>query len=221
MSLESGLTRIDYVQFLVRNPHFSPNPRTFRSFLLSRREHLFKGWKNDPSLGALNYCLNCGAEDTEDNPITKDHMIPQVMTKFEDPVRQRLKVEVIGYKKNHFSLCAKCHLEIDSQKIPTLGTELPQNPSELFDFLSTRYPITDGNNRFEILLAAQNVIDRYIHIIEGYLSDDHSAVDSRVLQPFIQSLPNAYRLSGILYRQRLQLQSELDEQYADLVQSIA
>lgn len=216
--LEHGLLRIDYAQHLARNPQLKSGNRTFRNFLQSRREHLFKNWPNEVKLNKLKICLSCGAESTDENPITTDHVIPQVLHRSSDPIRQRLQ-EVITNGKNQMSQCQRCHSQIDQQKIKTLGIEEPQNPSAMFDFLLT-YPIAQGANRYPMLRALQITTDRYIQIIENFKYSDFE-INPQTLVPFVESLPNAYAFSGHLYRQIRAHQAELDEANIYLVQYVA
>lgn len=215
-----GLLKLDFIQYLIRNPQLTASNRIFRNFQNSRRQHLFKDWPKSEPLGSLLHCLNCGAPHSHDNPITADHMIPQVLTKYSDPLRVKLQDEVISDQKNLFSVCQRCHSEIDQYKIKTLGVALPQDPASLFEFLKHQYPITRGSYRYNMLLAVQIVVDKYINVIERYLAktDQESQVPD-FLQPFIESIPRAYEFSSLLYRQRMMLQSELDAECADLVQS--
>lgn len=216
--LEFGLLRIDYAQHLARNPQLKSGNRTFRHFLLSRREHLFKNWPKEIKLNKLKICLSCGVESTVENPITTDHVIPQVLYRSSDPIRQQLQ-EVITDGKNQMSQCQRCHSQIDQQKIKTLGVEEPQNPSAMFDFLLT-YPIPQGANRYPMLRALQITTDRYIQIIENF-KDTDSSVDPQTLAPFVESLPNAYVFSGYLYRHIQEHHSELDARLMDQLQYVA
>lgn len=216
VEVHPGLLKLDYIQYLVRNNR-SASPESFRSFTLSDREHRFKGWHVPQALGRLKSCLHCGVEHSPENPITADHMIPQVLTKYSDPIRSRLKAVVAG-SENLFSVCQSCHSQIDQYKIPTLGVDLPQNPARLFDFLAQWYPITTGRHRLRMLETAQKVIDKYIDIIEDYLSRATYQTDPRT-EPFRDSLPKAYEFSGLLFRQARELQAELDAKQAHLVQS--
>lgn len=217
IEVHPGLLRLDYVQYLIKT-HTVASPRSFRSFTLADREHRFKNWSTPKNLGKLSYCLNCGTEHSTENPITADHMIPQVLTKYPDPIRSQLKNEVVGDSKNLFSVCQVCHNEIDRYKISTLGVDLPQNPAGLFEFLAAHYPITTGRNRLRMLESAKNVIDKYIDVVEGYVNNHNIRPDTSI-QAFIDSLPMAYEFSGFLYREQIRIQSELDASCGDLVQS--
>lgn len=220
VELSDGLLKLDFTQYLIRHPHIPATPRSFRQFQNSRRDHRFKDWPSLNYLHNLNYCLNCHRRGTSENPITTDHMIPQVLTRPSDIFHQQLRTAVVAKRHNQFSLCRECHTGIDSQKIPSLnGPLVAPTPGQLFYFLTHNYPITNGDYRLSMLFAAQVSVDRYIQIIESH--QNHSDIPLTALKPFIDSLPDAYMFSGSLYRRIQQLYSELDARYADLVQSVA